>query len=139
MSEWSAVQAPMLKYAAEIGWQFVPTDEAMRRRGSAGPSGVSEGRSEPALGGKKRFIAGVPVATREVALPRKSHKARYGASSYHGSRGIVTAEGEHTGIIQTAISKNIFHGLKGLSKAGRKRTFAMLDKLQEGTTSAGLR
>ena len=33
MSERSAVQEPMLKYADEIGWQSVSSSEAMRMRG----------------------------------------------------------------------------------------------------------
>ena len=33
MSERSAVQEPMLKYAAEIGWQSVSPSEAIRMRG----------------------------------------------------------------------------------------------------------
>ena len=33
MSERSAVQEPMLKYADEIGWQFISSSEAMRKRG----------------------------------------------------------------------------------------------------------
>ena len=38
MSEWSAVQSPMLKYAAEIGWQRVPQAEAEALRvGVTGP------------------------------------------------------------------------------------------------------
>ena len=35
MSERSAVQNPMLKYAQEIGWEYVPPDEALRRREGA--------------------------------------------------------------------------------------------------------
>jgi type I restriction enzyme R subunit len=38
MSERSAVQNPMLKYAQEIGWEYVPPDEALRLRG--GESGM---------------------------------------------------------------------------------------------------
>ena len=33
MSERSAVQEPMLKYADDIGWQFISSSEAMRMRG----------------------------------------------------------------------------------------------------------
>ena len=33
MSEHSAVQEPMLKYADEIGWQLISSSEAMRKRG----------------------------------------------------------------------------------------------------------
>ena len=38
MTERSAVQNPMLKYAQEIGWEYVPPDEALRLRG--GESGL---------------------------------------------------------------------------------------------------
>lgn len=33
MTEWSAVQKPMLKYASEIGWLYVTPEEALRLRG----------------------------------------------------------------------------------------------------------
>ncbi len=33
MSERSAVQEPMLQYADEIGWEFIPPSEAMQMRG----------------------------------------------------------------------------------------------------------
>ena len=36
MSERSAVQNPMLRYAEEIGWEYVPPAEALRRREGAG-------------------------------------------------------------------------------------------------------
>ncbi|HYT42273.1 MAG TPA: type I restriction endonuclease subunit R, partial [Methylomirabilota bacterium] len=33
MSERSAVQQPMIKYASEIGWQYVEREEALQLRG----------------------------------------------------------------------------------------------------------
>ena len=37
MSERSAVQDPMLQYAAEMGWEFISASEALQmRRGDAG-------------------------------------------------------------------------------------------------------
>src|SRR5216683_5962762 len=33
MSEWSAVQLPMIKYAAQIGWQYLKPEDALRLRG----------------------------------------------------------------------------------------------------------
>lgn len=33
MSEWSAVQRPMIQYATQIGWQRLASDEALRLRG----------------------------------------------------------------------------------------------------------
>lgn len=34
MSESSAVQKPMLKYAREIGWEYLTQKEALQRRGA---------------------------------------------------------------------------------------------------------
>ena len=39
MSERTAVQDPMLKYAGEIGWEYVPPADALARRG--GDRGLS--------------------------------------------------------------------------------------------------
>src|SRR6266567_9329421 len=33
MSEWSAVQLPMIKYAAQLGWQYLKSEDALRLRG----------------------------------------------------------------------------------------------------------
>ncbi len=32
MSEWSTVQKPMIRYAAEAGWEHIPQGEALQRR-----------------------------------------------------------------------------------------------------------
>src|SRR6266436_1519797 len=33
MSEWSAVQKPMIKYASQIGWEYLKADKALGLRG----------------------------------------------------------------------------------------------------------
>ena len=73
--EHKTVQARILHYAQEIGWTYVPRDEAERRRGFDPDGATPEERARKTalfFGGPGRQIMTAQLRVHALALPKRT-------------------------------------------------------------------